>query len=76
MTHSQHTYYLASNRRVYGKHANDLDIVALLYATYMRHVGGVVGRYGGASIFDPKIDFIRVIFCDKYGSFEVLDVPR
>lgn len=83
----EHTYYIPSHcrgekSRVCGDRKDDLEIVALLYATYLRHETGHVGRYDGASLVDAvTIDDVThrnrlrvIVGCDGKNTGSVIDV--
>ena len=56
----EHTYYIAKHKKVYGTFKDDKDIVALLYATYIKHNIGFIGSQDGVSLSNGSNEHIEL----------------
>lgn len=56
----EHTYYIAKHKKVYGTHADNKDVIALLYAKYMLHTTGYIGQQDGASFVNGSNKHVSI----------------
>lgn len=56
----EHTYYIAKHKKVYGTHKGDREVIAFLYAKYMLHETGYIGRQDGVSLANGKNEHIEL----------------
>lgn len=58
----KHTYYIPVHRKVYGDEKDNPEVVAQLYAAYMRHIdfSKEAGRFDGVSLCDGSNEHITI----------------
>jgi hypothetical protein len=59
----EHTYYIATHRKVYGTHCNNKDMIAKLYAYYMKYEQGIIDKrkQGGSSIVNGQNQHVAIV---------------